>query len=180
MPGIGTVYRASFIPGADLGNASAETQYQNSQAQLSTLVLPADGQFTNSRLKLRIAGRVATTSNLTYTVKIYFGTSATIASNTLILSSGAQTVNNVKSNFFIDVDMHWDADSNTLCGMGSGQINNSPIGPAALSNVPSANSNVRNTLSNAMTAYGFTVTGQFSGSSAGNHSFLDLFNIELL
>lgn len=180
MPGIGMVYRASFVPGVDLGNVTAETQFRNLNSAQANLVLPADGQFTNSWLKLRIAGRVATTSNLTFQVNLYFGTSATIASNTLLLSSGAQTVNTKKTNWHIDVDFFWDGDSNTFCGIGIGQMANGPIGPTALANVPSANPNIRNTLSNAATAYGFTVTGQFSGSSAGNHAFLDIFNVELL
>lgn len=180
MPGIGMVYTASFIPSQDIGNVTAETQFKNSQGAQANLVLPADGQFINSRLKIRLGGRVATTSNLTFTVNLYFGTSATIASNTLLLSSGAQTVNTKKTNWHIDVDLFWDGDSNTFCGIGSGQMSNGPIGPSALSNVPSANPNVRNTISNAATAYGFTVTGQFSGSSSGNHSFLDIFNVELL
>lgn len=180
MPGIGMVYRSAFVPGADIGNASAETQFSNLNGAQASLVLPADGQFTNSRLKVRIGGRVSTTSNLTFTVKLYFGTSATIASNTLIFSSGAQTINAIKTNWHIDLDLFWDSDSSTFCGIGQGQAGNGVIGPAALSNVPSANPNNRNTLSNAAVSYGFTVTGQFSGSSAGNHAFLDLFNIELL
>lgn len=180
MPGLGSYYRASFIPSLDLGNAIAEKQFVNSQSAQANLVLPADGQFTNSRLKLRLAGRVATTSNLTFQVNLYFGTSATIASNTLLFSSGLQTVNNLKTNWFMDVDFYWDGDSSTFCGIGSGQMSNGIIGPASLANVPSANPNIRNTISNAATAYGFTATGQFSGSSTGNHSFLDVFNIELL
>jgi hypothetical protein len=183
MPSSATLYRAPFLPGNDLGNQTSETQMPNGRGASLVLPLPSNGQLANRRFRIIISGRVATATNTTFTLNLYFGFSATIASNTLIFSSGANTVNNVSSNFSMTVDLYWSTPSLIINGgPGQGQMNNNPIGPSALSNmVTNADPNRdSSTFLASGTTYGFTATGTFGGSSTGNHAFVDIFEMEEL
>jgi hypothetical protein len=180
-----TVYRPLFGPSQDLGNVTSATQFKNSQGGPFVLVMPNDGQFSNHRLRLHLGGRVQTTTNLNFTLNVYFGSSTTfgaaaaIASNTLLYTTNAATVNTVKSNYHLDIDMFWDNDGKIICGIAQGQIANAIVGPGALANIPVADPNLHNTSNSFQgTFYGITVAGLFSGSSAGNHAYLDVFNLE--
>jgi hypothetical protein len=171
----------------DLGNATANTQFKNSQGTAFLLPMPSDGQFSNHRLRVHLGGRVQTTTNLTFTLNAYigsttvFGTAAAIASNTLLYTSNAVTVNAIRSNYQLDLDLFWDNDAKLICGTGLGQVANQIIGASALANTPTADPNLHNTNNSFQgTHYSITVAGLFSGSSTGNHAYLDVFNMEVL
>jgi hypothetical protein len=169
-----------MLPGNDVGNVTSETQMPNGRAAKLQLVLPSNNHLANKSFRVRVSGRASTTTNTTFEMKVYFGMSATIASNTLIFDSGAQGINNTKSNFEFWLDMQWDSDSQTITGRGTGSLANNILGPSTLSNVPiSADPNRdSNTFLQSGPTYGFTVTGQFGGSSAGNHAFVDDLSLE--
>lgn len=179
MSGTGTLFRAPSIPSLDLGNASSESAFLDSTGVAAKLLLQTDNQFANKRFALALAGRVATNSNLAFTVNIYLGKLGTTA-DTKIFTSNANTVNNKKSNWHIDLNMFWDSDAMVINGHAEGQINNNPIGSSGLANTPVIDPNLHNT-SNSFQGvyYKFTVSGLFSGSSAGNHAFLDVFELSL-
>jgi hypothetical protein len=183
MPSSATLYRAPLLPGNDLGNQTSETQMPNGRGASLVLPLPSNGSLAQRRFRVVIAGRVQTTITTTFTLNLYFGFSPILASNTLIFSSGPNSVNNVSSNFSITVDMFWTAAGLTICGApGDGQMNNNPIGPSSLSNVitnvdPNRDSN---SFLQSGATYGFTATGTFGSTSAGNHAFVDLFELEAL
>lgn len=179
MSGVGTVFRAPFVPSLDLGNASSATLFKGSNGATAALNLQTDNQFTNRRFILNLAGRVATSSNLTFTINIYLGTTGTTADK-LIFASGANTVNTKKTNWHIDLSMFWDSDAQIINGIGSGQIDNNPIGAAGLAGVLALDPNLHNTSNSFQGVFNkFTVTGTFSGSSAGNHAFIDIFEVTL-
>jgi hypothetical protein len=180
MPSSATLYRAAMLPSADLGNATAETQFSNGRATLLQLPLPSNNSLANRSFRVRISGRVVTTTNTTFNLKVYFGLSSTIASNTLILDCAAQTVNNVTSSFEVWLDCFWSADANAITGTGQGQMANNIVGQAVLTNTPLAANPNRdsNTFLASGATYGFTVTGVFGGSSAGNHAIIDAFDLE--
>lgn len=180
MPSASTLYRSPFLPGNDFGNITAETQLSNGRSTPLILALPSNGSLANRPFRVRVGGRVSTTTNTTFDVKVYFGFSSTIASNTLIFDSGANTVNNVTSSWELWLDCFWSGDGNSITGWGAGQLANTVIGPATLNNTPlSANPNRdSNTSLSSGATYGFTVTGVFGGSSAGNHAFVDTFDLE--
>lgn len=174
-----TTYRATYIPSLDLGNASSETNFLNSLGQTASLILQTDNQFSNRRFVLNLAGRVATTSNLNFTVNVYLGTKGS-TSDTLIFTSGANAVNAKKSNWHLDINMFWDSDAQLINGSGYGQTDNQTVGPSNLQNAPKVDPNLHNSSNSFQgTFYKFTVTGTFSGSSAGNHAFLDVFEVTL-
>jgi hypothetical protein len=175
------MYRAVMLPSSDLGNVTIETQFKDGRGSLPLqLALPSNGVLANKSFRVRISGRVSTTTNTTFELRLYFGISSTIASNTLIFDVGAQTVNNVTSSFEIWGDMFWSADANAITGRGTGQMANSVAGPGALINTPlSANPNRdSNTFLASGSTYGFTLTGVFGGSSTGNHAIVDSFDLE--
>lgn len=169
-----------MLPSNDLGNVTSETQFKDGRGNLLQLPLPSNNSLANKSFRVRISGRVATTTNTTFEMRIYFGISSTIASNTLILDCAAQTVNNVTSGFEVWCDCFWSGDANAISGTGQGQIANNIVGQATLSNTPlSANPNrdSSTTLASGAT-YGFSLTGIFGGSSSGNHCIVDAFDLE--
>lgn len=174
-----TLYRASMLPGNDLGNATTETQFPNGRAAQLNLTLPSNNSLNNKSFRVRISGRVATTSNVTFTVTLYFGFSATLASNTLLFTTNAITVNTVSSNWELWADCFWSANG-TITGRAEGQIANQVFGPGAFTNIASADPNRdSSTFLQSGVTYGFTVTGKFSGSSSGNHAFIDDLSLEM-
>lgn len=182
MTSSATLYRAAFLPGNDFGNVTAETQISNGRGTPLTLPLPSNGSLGNRRFRLVLSGRIQTSITNTFTANVYFGLSSTIASNTLLFSTGANSVNSTNTNFSLSIDLFWSTPSLTIDGLGSGQMNNNPIGPSSLSNIITAadpNRDSSTTLASGAT-YGFTVTGLFGSSSAGNHAFVDLFEMEAL
>lgn len=180
MPNSATYYQASFVPGTDLGNKTAETQLVNARGSIITVPLPSNGSLANKRFRLVSTGRIQTSINTTFTLNFYFGLSGTISSNTLIFSSGPQTINNVNTNYSMWLDMFWGSNQ-AIEGTGHGQMNNFPIGPAGMNNTVTADPNRDSSTSLATGAtYGFTITGQFGNSSAGNHAIVNSFDLEEL
>lgn len=175
-----TLYRAPFLPGADNPNITAETQLLNGRNTPLALFLPSNGSLANRSFRVRVSGRAQTSTNTTFELRVYFGTSATIASNTLIFDAGAQTVNNATSAFELWLDCQWTGDGKLITGRGAGQMANQIIGPSTLNNTPlSADPNRdSSTFLQSGPTYGFSLTGVFGASSAGNHAFVDEFALE--
>ena len=180
MPSSQTLYRAPMLPGNDLSNVTAETQFPNGRGTPLLLALPSNNSLANHNFRVRIAGRVATATNRTFQTQVYFGLNPTIASNTLIFSTGFQVVNTVSTSFDVWIDLRWSAGSNSITGRGEGQLANHVVGPGTLINTPiSADPNRdSNPFLQSGATYGFTVTGQFNGSDSGNHAFIDSFDLE--
>lgn len=182
MPNSATLYRANMLPGNDLGNVTVETQFPNGRAAQLNLPLPSNGMLANKRFRLVVSGRVQTTITNTFNLNVYFGFSTTISANTLIFSTGANSVNNINTGFNLWIDLYWNATALTISGRGEGQINNNPIGPSGLSNTISSvdpNRDSSTFLASGAT-YGFTITGTFGSTSANNHAFADIFEMEEL
>jgi hypothetical protein len=180
MPSAHTLYTAPMLPGNDLGNATSETLLPDGRTGFLKLQLPSNNSLANKSFRVRLFGRVSTTANLNFQVRVYFGISGVIGSNTQIFDTNQININNAKSNWELWLDMTWDSDSKTITGRGAGQLANNILGPGTLLNIPIAadpNRDSNNFLQSGAT-YGFTVTGQFSGSSTGNHAFVDNFALE--
>lgn len=181
MPSTTTLYRAFLLPGNDLGNAATETQFPNGRGTRLILQLPSNNSLANKRFRLVIAGRVQTPVLGSFTINVYFGFSNTISANTQMFSSGPQSLFNTTSNFSFWIDLYWDSVSQKINGIGEGQMDNNPIGRSTLTNQitgvdPNRDSS---TFLNSGPTYGFTLTGQFGNSNAGNHAFVDDFSLEL-
>jgi hypothetical protein len=172
-----------MLPGNDLGNQTSETQLPNGRGASLVLPLPSNGSLANKRFRIVVSGRVATTITNTFTINVYSGFAPVIASNLLIFSTGPQSVNSISSNYSMTIDLFWSTGNRTINGgPGQGQMANSPIGPASLNN-PVVNADPNrdsNPFLQSGATYGFTLTGQFGSGSAGNHAFVDIFELEEL
>ena len=188
MSNAGTVYRPNaFPPSLDIGNATAETLFQNKIGGALVLPLQNDGQWTNARLAVHIGGRVQTTSNLNYTLAVYFssntvfGVPATVAQSTKIYTTGPTIVNNKQTNWQLDLNIFWDGTSKTFCGNTIGQIGDYILGQNTLIATPTADPNLHNSSNSFQNVfYALSFTGLFSGSSSGNHAFIDVCSLEHL
>lgn len=188
MSGAGTVYRPiNFHGSPDLGNATTESYFLNNLAQAVVLPLQNDGQWVNHRLAVHMGGRVQTTINVAFAVSIYFGSSThfgiipAIASNTRIFTTNYATVNALKTNWQLDLNIFWDGDSKTICGNTFGQMGDTILGQGTLEATPAADPNLHNNSNSFQNVfYGLGVTGQFNSSSTGNHAYLDVFSLELI
>lgn len=183
MPNADTLYRATMLPSADLGNVTVETQMKDARQVLPLqLPLPTNNSLANRSFRVRTSGRVSATIATTFNLKLYFGISTTIAANTLVFDAGVQSIAVGKSNFELWLDCQWDSDSKTITGRGAGQLASNILGPAILDNNPvSADPNRdSSTFLASGPTYGFTITGQFGDSSSGNHVIVDSFDLELV
>jgi hypothetical protein len=81
----------------------------------------------------------------------------------------------VSANFDVTLVLMWDATSQKIQGRFSGQMNNSLVAAAALSN---AVSSVDLTAGETSTV-GLTATGLFSASNASNTAIIDVFEIDV-
>jgi hypothetical protein len=124
------------------------------------------GDFKNRLFVVRAWGRVTGGGTTNFTVKLDFGVSNTIATNTTIEASTARAVDSASHNWFIEVKCVWDETSDKIQGVGSSMVANIFDAWAVLDAVPSADPE-------ASTEYGFTVTGTFSSGFAGNVATLD-------
>lgn len=174
-----TLYRAPYLPGNDLGNQTSETLMPNGRGTSLVLPLPSNGSLANRRFRVVVSGRVQTSLNSTFTVNVYFGFSPTLSSNTLIFSTGAVAVNSSNTGFSFTIDMFWSATGLTVNGVGEGQSNNNPVGRIAMANTIPNVDPFHDNNPNSIT-YGFSATGTFGSSSAANHAFIDLFELEAL
>jgi len=175
MPQSNTVINGIYLPSAGLGNATSETQFNGSNAALLTCIVPGTSKLKNRPFTVRVAGRVTGGTTTNFTLKVYWGTSSTIGSNTQLATSGAIAVNSASANFDVTLVLMWDATSQKIQGRFSGQMNNSLVAAAALSN---AVSSVDLTAGETSTV-GLTATGLFSASNASNTAIIDVFEIDV-
>lgn len=126
--------------------------------------------FRCRKFRLVAFGRVITSGTLNFTVDIQYGTSATVASNTDIATSGAVSLASLTTHWFMECHFIHDAASQRLDGFFMGQVHTTRVAPTTLTNpVTSVN------LNNAGQTLGFVVTATFGTGAAGNFAYLDGF-----
>lgn len=157
-------------------NDTTEKVFRNSAGDPIVLPLPtssqlcgADSSKSAAHFKVIACGRVKGNATTNFTIKLYYGTSNTVADNTLIEASTARAVNSESENWIIEVDLVWDSDSNKINGRGWSMINNLVDAVAAIDNqVTSADPD-------ADAVRGFVVSGTFSVTDTGHTANLDSF-----
>jgi hypothetical protein len=172
MPGFLATARSNKLPSANTGNVTAETIILGSDNL--PLICPLEGSsvLNNRRFRLSISGHATsgTTSNLT--IKLYLGTSATLANNgTAILSTGAMALASGSQNFFVDVLMNYDTVSQKIQGIFFGQGVNTLIALTALT------ATSLGSISDVAEGQGFTLTALFGSTNATNACVIDTFEL---
>ena len=144
------------------------------------------GPQPSIRFKVLAVGRTATGTTSNVTIKMYFGTSNTIGSNTAIATTGAVSLATAKSPWQIEVVGCYDADSKIIDGYYSTSLNGTRTGQTIITNAVTAvdpttqpTTKITTTTTPAFTytvpAYGFNITFTFGTGNAGNKFYLDWF-----
>lgn len=172
MANANTVAAASGLPGSAQGASStAEFQF-NDSAGTRAMVKVGPPLLKNKRFRVKAGGRVTGGTTTNFTAKLYYGTSATIGSNTNIATSGALAVNSTSGNWYLEAEIAHDETSDKLQGLLKGHVNATAVAQAILTNAPTGVTGDAE--------IGFTVTGQFSASDAGNAARCDFLEVEIL
>lgn len=135
-----------------------------------TVQLGPDTQIEQTVFDLFASGYVQTRASGTITIDVYEGSSDTIASNTLIGTSGAITQNTATAAWWAHAQLIFDSVSGILAGAIDFYVNKTVVAKATLSNFPSGFLNQGNPSANPPTVANlpsFTLTFASSGATGG-------------
>jgi hypothetical protein len=112
MANANTIARVfTALPGTAIGASStAETQLTDGDGNLAVAKTRLE-YLVGKKFKVKAGGRVTTGAATNLTIKLYYGFSATIGSNSAVFSSGAIAVNTTSANWWVECDLAFDADS---------------------------------------------------------------------
>ena len=189
------ISRADKLPSAELnlgGTSTSEKVFLQNGSTTAALFCPLpvpDLVATNLKqcavFDVLVAGRVTGGSSaVTFTPKLYFGTSTTAASDTVLESAAAVTVTAVSGGWFIRGTLIIDytsgkIDGGTWCfGNGTTSV---LTALTKIENVPSASSTAVLTVNSPTTQQGFVVSGTFgTNGQAANVAYVDIFQVEMI
>ena len=149
-----------------LGNA-AVISLNNGQATSANYGSGWDG----GRFKVSIWGKVTTKASCNVTVAIACQTSTTYASGNLIATTGAIAVNTTSQNFFLEADCIWDSVTAAINGLLKGQVANTAVSQAALTNAVAVTG---------VTGLNFCPAVTFSDATAGTQMSITGFQIDIV
>lgn len=139
-------------------------------AQPLSVQIPPDTQIEQTVFDGWASGYVKTTASGSITLKVYEGSNETIASNTLLGSSGAITQNSATAAYWAHLQLIIDSVSGALVGKIDFYINKTIVAAVTLSNFPTGFLNQGNPSANPPTVANlpsFTLTFASSGATAG-------------
>jgi hypothetical protein len=132
--------------------------------------VPPDTQIEQTPFDLWASGYIQTRAAGTLTIDVYEGNSETIASNTLLGTSGAITQNTAIAAWFAHAVLIFDSVSGTLAGKIEFYVNKTIVAAVTLSNFPTGFLNQANPSANPPTVAvlpSFTLTFASSGATGG-------------
>lgn len=162
------------------GTSTSEVTFTSDGTVPAVTYLPplaltgASGATTGvcTRFKVIAFGRVNTNGSYTFRPQLYYGISATVASNTLISAGIAVTsLATLTTNWRIEAECTYDGTSQRINCLTSGLLHTTTANAVATS--------ITGVTSNNTTAQGFVVTGQFGTGDAANTCYLDGLDIVL-
>ena len=155
------------------GTSTSKTVFTSDGTIPVICYLPTPGQFNPCTMfKVRAWGRVVTSGTLNFTISLQYGTSATAASNTDIEDSGTTSLASLTTNWMIECTLVWDADGDTINGYGWSQVGTTKDAETTIDN------QITSATLDGSASVGFVVAGTFGTGAAGNHCYLDGFQIE--
>lgn len=129
------------------------------------LNIPPGGPFEQRPFEVVVSGYVSTGASSTATVKIYFGTSKTLSSDTLLGSTGALTAKSGKYPFSLRLRLIYDSVSGLLDGLQDSFGNGAILAPLALAGSPPLLSAISNSNNPVLS---FVVSVTFGTGNAAN------------
>lgn len=183
MPQVNTISTAALLSSTDVGNVTSETQYKDSGGTNKLLLpIPASNKLKAKPWYVLVGGRAGSGTTSNFTAAVYFGNHATISNNTAIATTGAIALASANHNWFLEILCMWDVTSKKIQGNFTGQVANSLVSLAALTNpVTSVDLSLADTDYSATAAGAnklLTVTALFGSSNASNTSIVDYFEIQ--
>lgn len=182
MPDFGLARTAVPLPSAELnagGTSTSEVQFTTASAngqvaagQPLVCYVPGTNVMAYRPFLVRAGGRLGTGVSSNVTVKLYWGSSSTIASNTQIATTGAVAVGTASGTWNLNTQLTWDVASKQIQGKFDGHLYGTAVDTTVLSNtVGTVN------LATESTSNGLTLTGQFSAGNASNTLYVDWFEV---
>lgn len=135
-----------------------------------------------SAFKVTMGGRVTGGTTTSFTPTLYWGTSATTASNTAICTGAAVAVNSVSGTWYLEATLQIDQVSGKITGHFKNQVSGSTVtytAEAVITNVITSSSTPALSFTT-NTAQGFVAAGTFSSGNAANVAYLDVFQIAMI
>jgi hypothetical protein len=174
MPSFLATSHSNQLPSKGTGNVTAETQILGADGNL--LILPLEGSNIlqtpgNCRLfDVIIAGYAGSGTTSTLELKMYLGTSTTIANNgTAIFDITTASLASTNQNFFIKVEFIYDSVSKKIQGCYHGLQVNTVIALAAVT------ATSLGSFSDLAEGQGFTLTALFGSTNASNNAVITTF-----
>jgi hypothetical protein len=168
MPSFLASARSNKLPSTGTGNVTSETQILGSDGKV--LVVPIEGSLVLQtpgnarRFRYSIAGYMTSGTSSTVTLKMYLGTSTTIANNgTALFSITTASLGSTNQNFFLDLVLMYDSVSQSIAGYYVGQACNTLIDLTAITQTSLT------TFSDVAENQGFTLTAIFNSTNASNN-----------
>lgn len=122
--------------GAAAAVSVSGTQYLSGASAAPSFGVAYDG----FAFKLRLVGKVTTGASCNITVAIQLGSTTTVTSGNNVAASSATAVNTTSANFLLEAVCLWDNVTQKLGGYIQGQVNNTVVTYAALTNAVAATS----------------------------------------
>ena len=177
MPSFLATARSNQLPSKATGNVTSETQILGADGKL--LICPLEGSLVLQtpgnarRFRLSIAGYMTSGTTSTVTLKLYFGTSTTIATNgTALISITTASLASTNQNFFLDVQLIFDSVSGSFGGYYVGSAVNTLIDLTAITQT-----SVASGIADSAEGQGFNLTAIFNSTNASNNLFVTAFEI---
>lgn len=155
---------AAVLPTQLVGNTTAEQVIPNPVVPTIALTsaLEPNTNIEQVPFDLNASGYITTGASMTVTLKLYSGTSLTVGSDTLLLTSGAQTQNSATAPFWVAGKFVYDSVSGKLTGKIEFLINNTLVAAAVVSTVITTAKNTNNPV------VAFALSATFSVANAAN------------
>lgn len=121
------------------GNAAVLTVGEGSFLSGATAAPSYVVNWDGRPFALRVSGKVTTkaSNNVTIAMTVAASTATTYTSGNVVATTGAVAVNTTSANFNLYCELMWDNVSQKLAGIQTGQINNSLVTLAAITNAVS-------------------------------------------
>lgn len=162
------------LPSADLGNVTGTaTGFLDKAGNVMILPLPAAALLKRKLFEVRAWGRVTGGTTANFTPSLYYGLSATVASDTIVKAATAAAVDSANHSWSMFAQFVWDDTSDSLQGWVTWRIAGVAI------TAPVVNANITSADPEANTPQGLIISGLFSASNAGNSAIMDGFQLEV-
>lgn len=168
IPAIVPASTSAFVVTNQLGSAAVLSLSNGAPSAAAVQPSYASG-WDGSPFRIRIFGKVTTKASCNLTVAILCQTSTTYASGNVVATTGAKAVNTASGTFMLYCDVQWDSITAALQGTLGGQVANSLVTGAALTNSVAVTTAAGLTFCPALT---------FSDTTAGTELSITGFQIE--